>query len=77
MRGVAALTAVHRDDRAAAGRHVHGVEDLKLTDGEIRILAEYLLLAWALAAERGGQPAQALTRLLAVVDPVHQHRGLG
>jgi DNA-binding CsgD family transcriptional regulator/tetratricopeptide (TPR) repeat protein len=69
MRGVAALVAVHRDDRAAADTHLRGVEDLRLSQGEVHMLVEYLLAAWALAAERDGQPAAALTRLLAVFDP--------
>src|SRR5262249_37837190 len=30
---------------------------------------EYLLVAWALTAERDGNPAEALTRLLAIFDP--------
>jgi DNA-binding CsgD family transcriptional regulator len=67
--GVEALVAVHRDDRAAAGAYLRGAADIQLTDGEIRVEVEYLLVAWALAAERDRDPAQALTRLLAIFDP--------
>ena len=69
-RGMRALIAVHRDDRAAANAQLSGVEDRKLADGDLRIYGEFLSLAWALAAEGDGQPAQALTRLLATFDPV-------
>jgi DNA-binding CsgD family transcriptional regulator len=68
-RGIRALIAVHRDDRAAADAQLRGVEDLKLANGELRVPAEVVLLARALAAERDGQPARALTRLLATFDP--------
>jgi tetratricopeptide (TPR) repeat protein len=66
--GVAAQVAVHRDDRAAADAYLRGAEDIQLT-GEIRVDVEYLVVAWALAAERDGNPAEALTRLLAIFDP--------
>jgi DNA-binding CsgD family transcriptional regulator len=68
-RGMRALIAVHRDDRAAADAQLRGVADLKLANGDRRIYAEFLVEAWALAAERDGQPAEALTRLLATFDP--------
>jgi DNA-binding CsgD family transcriptional regulator len=71
--GVAAQIAVHRDDRAAADRYLRGAADINLTDGEIRLEVEYLLVAWALAAERDGRPAEALTRLLAIFDPGQTH----
>jgi DNA-binding CsgD family transcriptional regulator len=67
--GVAAQVAVHRDDRAAADAYLRGVEDIQLTGGEIRIEVEYLLVAWALAAERDRNPAEALARMLAIFDP--------
>ena len=69
MRGVRALIAAHRDDRAAAEVQLHGVEDLSLTSGEVRLFVDHLVGAWALAAERDGQPTVALTRLLSVLDP--------
>jgi len=68
-RGVRAQIAVHRDDRVAAGVQLHGVEDLTRSDGEQWFRAVFLMGAWALAAERDGQPDQALTRLLAFLDP--------
>ena len=67
--GAAAQVAVHRDDRAAADRYLRGAEDVKLVDTEVRIQIECLLVAWALAAERDANPAEALTRLLAAFDP--------
>jgi DNA-binding CsgD family transcriptional regulator len=67
--GVMAQVAVHRDDRRAADVHLSGAEDVELTQGEVRILAEFLVVAWALAAERDGNPAQALNRLLSKFDP--------
>jgi DNA-binding CsgD family transcriptional regulator len=67
--GVAAQVAFHRDDRAAAGAYLRGAADIQLTGGEIRIEVEYLLVARALTAERDGNPAEALTRLLAIFDP--------
>jgi DNA-binding CsgD family transcriptional regulator len=75
-RGARALIAIHRDDREAADAQLHGVEDLQHASGDLRICAEYILGAWALAAERDGEPAQALTRLLAMVDP-HGTRQFG
>ncbi|MEU0154098.1 helix-turn-helix transcriptional regulator [Micromonospora fulviviridis] len=69
LRGVRALIALHRDDRATAERQLHGVEDLSLSDGEVREHAGLLLGAWALAAEREGQLDVALSRLLATFGP--------
>jgi DNA-binding CsgD family transcriptional regulator len=69
LHGLGALIAVHRDDRAALGRHRRAVADLDLSAGERRHHAGYLLVARALAAERDGQPEQALAQLLAVLDP--------
>jgi len=68
--GVAAQVAFHRDDRAAADDYVRAAPDiLALAGGEIRLEVEFLLVAWALSAERAGNPAEALTRLLAIFDP--------
>jgi DNA-binding CsgD family transcriptional regulator len=67
--GVGALVAVHRDDRVAADAYLRDAEDLQPTGGEVRLEVEHLLVAWALAAERDGNPAAALTRLLAIFDP--------
>jgi DNA-binding CsgD family transcriptional regulator len=72
-RGVAAQVAVHRDDRAAADAYLRGVADIQLVSGEVRLEVEFLLVAWALAAERDDRPAEALTRLLAVFDPDGTH----
>lgn len=67
--GVAAQVALHRDDRAAADAYLRGAADIKLTEGEVRLEVEFLLVAWALAAERENHPAEALARLLAIFDP--------
>jgi DNA-binding CsgD family transcriptional regulator len=69
-RGMRALIAVHRDDRAFADSQLRGIENLELTVGKSGLYAGVLLVtAWASAAERDGQPAQALARLLGVFDP--------
>jgi DNA-binding CsgD family transcriptional regulator len=67
--GVVAQVAVHRDDRAAADASLSGAEDVRLVDTEVRILIEFLLVAWALTAERNARPAEALARLVGVFDP--------
>lgn len=67
--GIGAQIAVHRDDRAAADGYLRGAGDITLADGEMRVELEFLLVAWALAAERDGDPAAALTRLLSIFDP--------
>ncbi len=69
LSGVAAQVAVHRDDLAAAHTYLQGAEHIQLVDSEVRILVEFLLVAWALAAERDANPAVALDRLLATFDP--------
>ncbi|MEU4645516.1 AAA family ATPase [Micromonospora sp. NPDC023814] len=69
-RGVGALIAVHRDDRPAAEQEFSGIEELTSPANALRLYADLVLVAWALAAEREGQPAQALARLLAAFDPV-------
>jgi DNA-binding CsgD family transcriptional regulator len=67
--GAAAQMAVHRDDKAAADVYLRGAEDVELVDSEVRIQVECLLVAWALAAERDANPAEALTRLRSAFDP--------
>ena len=67
--GVTAQVAVHRDDRAAADASLRGAQAVQLGDTEVRILVEFLLVAWALAAERDARPAEALTRFLGMFDP--------
>ena len=69
MRGITTLIAVYRDDRATSERQLRDVKDLRLTTGRARYYAEQLRIAGALAAERDGQPAQALAQLLALFDP--------
>jgi DNA-binding CsgD family transcriptional regulator len=67
--GLTAQVAVHRDDRAVADASLRGAEDVQLSDTEVRMLMEFLLDAWALAAERDARPEEALTRLVAAFDP--------
>jgi DNA-binding CsgD family transcriptional regulator len=62
-----AYIAVHRDDRTADGT-LRGPQEGELGHVDARVLASFLLAAWAVAAERDGQPAVALARLLAVLD---------
>jgi DNA-binding CsgD family transcriptional regulator len=69
LSGIAAQVAVHRDDREAADAYLRGVEDIPLSDSAVRLEVEFLLVAWALAAERDADPAEALTRLLAIFAP--------
>ncbi|MFG1954586.1 AAA family ATPase [Micromonospora sp. NPDC048830] len=68
-RGVRALIAVHRDDLPAAEREFVGIEELTSPGNGLRLYADLLLVAWALAAEREGRPGEALARLLAAFDP--------
>ncbi len=68
LRGLAALIALHRDDRAAVLRHLHDAEDVKITAGEMRYYVQYLMTARALTAERDGDSSQALAQLLALFD---------
>jgi tetratricopeptide (TPR) repeat protein len=68
-RGVGALIAVHRDDRQAAEQEFSDIEELTSPANALRLYADLVLVAWALTAEREGQPAQALARLLAAFDP--------
>ena len=67
--GILAQVAVHRDDRATADSYLRGAEHVELVETEVRILIEFLLNAWALAAERDARPDEALARLLHVFDP--------
>ena len=69
LRGIVTLIAVHRDDRATSAEQLRDVEDLPLTTDRARYYSDYLRIAGAFAAERDGQPALALARLLAVSDP--------
>ena len=68
LRGHMTLIALCRDDVQTLAEQLRDVEDLALTDRS-RYYAGNLRIAWALTAERHGQPAQALARLLAVFDP--------
>jgi DNA-binding CsgD family transcriptional regulator/tetratricopeptide (TPR) repeat protein len=74
-RGLGALIASHRDDRAALRQHVHAVEDLDLSVGDLHYHSKDLLAARAIEAERDGQPEQALALLLSAVDMIYPWTG--
>ena len=69
LRGLAAMVAVHRDDRAILADLLRGVDELTSADGIFRKTRLYLMIAWASSAERDGRANLALIRLLAVLDP--------
>jgi DNA-binding CsgD family transcriptional regulator len=63
-RGLAALIAGHRDDRAGAAAHLHAAQQLPDLTGRQRVaFSMRLLAAKALAAEQDGRPGQALAFL--------------
>jgi DNA-binding CsgD family transcriptional regulator len=68
LRGFAACIAVHRDDQTTMSTHLRGAEDVAIPTSHIGG-ADHLFVARALAAERDGQPEQALALLLEVLDP--------
>ena len=67
LRGLIALIAGHRDDQTTMRTHLRGAEDVWIPAGYC--LANYLFIARGLAAERDGQPEQALAVLLEILDP--------
>jgi DNA-binding CsgD family transcriptional regulator len=69
LHGVSALIALHRDDRAELARHQQAVDTLDVTGESLRYVAEYLVIAGALSAERDGQPSHALAELRSLFDP--------
>jgi len=69
VRGLGAQVALHRDDRVATEAYLRDLPDLQHIGSDIRSEVEYLMVAWALTAERDGNPGEALTRLLAIFDP--------
>jgi DNA-binding CsgD family transcriptional regulator len=63
-RGLAALIAGHRDDRAGAAAHLRAAQELPDLAGRHHAISNMKLLsAKALAAERDGRPGQALALL--------------
>jgi DNA-binding CsgD family transcriptional regulator len=67
-RGLAALIAAHRDDRAEVAAHLDAAEKLLPgLHGRRRIYSVYLLRAKAVAAERDGRPGEAMAFLAAAV----------
>ncbi len=67
--GLVAILAVHRGDRTTANEHVRRANNVRLVDSEARMVIEFLVVAWALAAEQDGNPAEALTRIRSTFDP--------
>ncbi|MGE7433787.1 helix-turn-helix transcriptional regulator [Kitasatospora sp. NPDC001175] len=67
--GLAGLVAAHRDDRARCEVHLRAMRDQPL-DGVTGIsVADWLLMARAVAAEQAGRPEEALATLRPVLDP--------
>jgi len=66
-RGVAALIAGHRDDRAGVAAHLRAAAELPELADYRRVFAVDLLRAKAVAAERDARPADALALLTAAV----------
>jgi DNA-binding CsgD family transcriptional regulator len=69
-RGLAALIAAHRDDRAGLSAHLHAAAQLPDLPDYHRIYGQDVLRARAVAAERDGQPDAAVTFLEAAVAAV-------
>jgi DNA-binding CsgD family transcriptional regulator len=69
-RGLAALIAAHRDDRAGLSAHLHAAAQLPDLPDYHRIYGQDVLRARAVAAERDGQPDVAVTFLEAAVAAV-------
>ena len=68
--GPLAQVALHRNDQAAMATYLGGAEEVAFSGPRgPEILVELLRVAWALAAERDANPAEALTRLLSIFDP--------
>ena len=68
LHGVSALIALHRDDRVGLVRHQQAVDGLDMTQSQ-RYLAEYLVIATALSAERNGQQDRAFVELRSLFEP--------
>jgi DNA-binding CsgD family transcriptional regulator len=68
LHGIAALIAVHRDDRAALRRHLNQLPDPMVSTDVMWEYGHYPVRARALAAERDGRPRQALGILTPAVD---------
>jgi tetratricopeptide (TPR) repeat protein len=69
LHGQVALIAAHRGQWQVADEHLAAVRDQALDTADLRNLAYSLLRARALAAERAGGPADAVTVLACCLDP--------
>jgi DNA-binding CsgD family transcriptional regulator len=67
--GIAALIAGHRDDRAAAARHLRAGADVRVATAMDRLAYGYLASAEALAAERDGRVGDAVSALSYLCQP--------
>ena len=65
---VATLIAGHRDNRVTAAARLRTLDQMPISDVLFRHQAPWLVLARALAAERDGQPEQALEALAPMLD---------
>jgi DNA-binding CsgD family transcriptional regulator len=66
-RGLAALIAGHRDDRAAVAAHLHAAQELPEPTGHQHVFSVFPLRAQAVAAERDDRPGEAMALLAAAV----------
>ncbi|MFB7666703.1 helix-turn-helix transcriptional regulator [Kitasatospora sp. NPDC056138] len=68
-RGLTALVAAHRDDRATCEAQLHLMRDHRPEAPAGHEAAQWLLMARSVAAERSGLAEQALAALRPVLDP--------
>jgi hypothetical protein len=68
LHGVAALIALHRDAPDLAAAHLDAADAVPASEAE-RENCDFLLMARALAAQRGGRPAEALELLAPLLQP--------
>lgn len=68
VHGLFALIAVHRDETAAAARHLEALADVRMHDAGLRAHAVSLLGARAREAERAGDVAGAIAVLAPYLD---------
>ncbi|HEV2372024.1 MAG TPA: LuxR C-terminal-related transcriptional regulator, partial [Streptosporangiaceae bacterium] len=66
---IGVLVALHRDDRAAMAAGLGSLTEIPLDDATVRNHSGRMFLARALAAERDGQPRQAVALLAPLLDP--------
>ena len=68
LHGIWALVAGHRDDRTTAEAHLRAAADQPSPPGPTATMAQGLVMARALLAERSGRPDAALATLTVMLD---------